>query len=919
MFFIDSSSEGRLRGDIVRHVRSLGPEHSQKTFEDCLLFLAQPTPDGRRLIVYDNVDDPNLKLAPLLPHGSSCTIIITSRDRLMGGLNPGAHLELDVMSTDEAVELVLHTSSQSTSAIEQDRENARDIAEALGCLPLALQQACSYMFQTKCSARTYLELLSTSRNKLLSTELNYQLHKHPISTYAAFDASFDKLVRRTQQFLRLLAFFHWSNFPLELIFLAAKHNFSDYETKYIDHGGSFQTGKNLLEDIFLRDGVWDPTIMDEMTKSIQNYSLITLIPGVDTTLLQMHPLTHGWIRSCIPEVDQDRYQSAAILLLALGARHQDTPSAKHLPSHAMHMTAVWDRLGVNDAEAFARILTEGGLFNNALGLREMVVAELRSQIDTESLEFSDSLWLLAAAYSNVGRFAEAQALQAQVMSLRKGLMQENDPTTLEAYISLANTYRILRQFDNAEVMQWEVLKLRRETLGDHNTDTLIALNQLALTYSESGRPEKAEQLQVEALALSKELQRDRHPDTLIVSGDLANTYFKLKRPKEALPLQLEVVRLSKEVRGDRHPDTSKAMSQLALIYSALGEFLDAKVLQEEVQTLSKETHGERHPVTISASSSLATIYYQMGRFKAAVAFQEEVLRLRGGLLGERNLDTIDAMRDLAQTYFSLGRTSEADWLQEEAWRRKTEILGEKHPDTIEAGRKLARVWPGLSRFNQVVSKRERLQEFERNLLAKRYPEYPLHVRRFWSLEDRSSRRSWLELWKWQTEHLGEHHPDTIDALVLVAQDYRDKGRLLKAELLQQKVLQSRKKTLGDRHPFTTAAYFALGITYRYMGQLARAESLHLQVLASLKETGREHHPDAIQARLSLAHVYWDLGRYEEAVKFEDEALTHFKEVFGLDKEAIIKHRKQSGSAVTIGKVFWRGMSWAESILDRQIV
>src|SRR5450432_2216468 len=102
--FVDGSSGPRIRADVVRHVRSLGIAHSQKAFEDCLIFLSQPSPAGQRIIVYDNVDDPGLDLAPLLPTGESCAIVVTSRNRLIGDLCPRAHLELDVMSMEEAVE-----------------------------------------------------------------------------------------------------------------------------------------------------------------------------------------------------------------------------------------------------------------------------------------------------------------------------------------------------------------------------------------------------------------------------------------------------------------------------------------------------------------------------------------------------------------------------------------------------------------------------------------------------------------------------------------------------------------------------------------------------------------------------------------------------------------------------------------------
>jgi hypothetical protein len=110
--FIDGSSVPRIHSGTIRHARSLGIAHSQKEFDDCLVFISKPRPGPPRLVLYDNVDDPDIDLAPLLPSGESCTIIITSRNRSLGQLCPDAHLELDTMSMDEAVNLLLYRPGQ---------------------------------------------------------------------------------------------------------------------------------------------------------------------------------------------------------------------------------------------------------------------------------------------------------------------------------------------------------------------------------------------------------------------------------------------------------------------------------------------------------------------------------------------------------------------------------------------------------------------------------------------------------------------------------------------------------------------------------------------------------------------------------------------------------------------------------------
>lgn len=192
-FVIDGSSESRIRTDILRHVRSLAIEHSQKDFEECLLFLAQPSPNGPRLILYDSVDDPEMDLGPLLPHGDSSPIILASRNRSAGELCPEGHLELDIMSTDEAVEVLVKSPDDTGSSTQESRDGAHAIAQALGCLPLALTQARSYMYQTKCSASAYLERLASHRDRLLAQPVKHQRDMRYLSTYAAFDASFSKL------------------------------------------------------------------------------------------------------------------------------------------------------------------------------------------------------------------------------------------------------------------------------------------------------------------------------------------------------------------------------------------------------------------------------------------------------------------------------------------------------------------------------------------------------------------------------------------------------------------------------------------------------------------------------------------------------------------------------------------------------
>jgi tetratricopeptide (TPR) repeat protein len=699
--FIDGSSGPRIRADVARHVRSLGAAHSQDSFEDCLLFLSRSTLAGQRLIVYDNVDDPQLDLAPLLPTGDSCVVIVTSRNHLIGGLCT-AHLKLDAMSIEEAIKLLLLSTDPSVAVTNQAKKDARAIAEALGCLPIALQQARSYMSQTQCSASAYLQRLVENRDKLLAQPAKFQLDMASISTYSAFEMSFKKLALQSQKFLRLLSNFHWSKFPLELVVLAAKLSFSQYRVTYIEHGDDFYEGRAVLEDIFLRDGKWNVINLDEMMNDLQNYSLVTSIPGVDTTLVQMHPLAHGWVKMSIPEPEKGAYQSAAVLLLALGARDEYTSCAQYLTSHINHLSALWGQLNINNAEAFSSILGGGGVYEGALQLRKRVATELRNQVEPDNMNIANSISALADSYRSVGRPKDAEPLQREALRLTTDVLGDRHPDAITASTNLAFTYYDLGRLKEAQVLQEEVLKRMKEIGGKRNLGTIGASNNLANTYFSLGRLKEAEALQEEVLKLSKEILGERHPDTIGASNNLALTYRELGRPKEAVTLQENILKLRKKILGERHPDTIMASSNLALSYRDQGRLKEAMELQEEVLILRKDILGERHPDTISASSNLAPTYCYLGRLKEAAALQEEALKIRKEILGARHPDTIAASNDLADYYLRSGRLQDAETLQVETLRQAQEMLGNEHPTTTISMLTLAEIYEALCRKSDAL-------------------------------------------------------------------------------------------------------------------------------------------------------------------------------------------------------------------------
>jgi tetratricopeptide (TPR) repeat protein len=95
--------------------------------------------DRSALLIFDNAD--SVSVRELLPGGSRCAVIITTRDRGLPvalGIPDSAKLDLSPLSSDEAVALLERLVGER---VVTDRDAASRISELVGNLPLAIQIA----------------------------------------------------------------------------------------------------------------------------------------------------------------------------------------------------------------------------------------------------------------------------------------------------------------------------------------------------------------------------------------------------------------------------------------------------------------------------------------------------------------------------------------------------------------------------------------------------------------------------------------------------------------------------------------------------------------------------------------------------------------------------------------------------------
>ena len=134
----------------------------------------------RWLVVFDNAEDP-AAVAGYLPQGRG-QVVITSRNPRWQQM--ATAVGVSTFTRDESIRLLRRLAPQ-LSGQESDR-----IADALGDLPLAVEQAASLLAEGTIRAEAYLKLLAEAAERLLALDTRGE---QSVSVAAAWTVAFDRL------------------------------------------------------------------------------------------------------------------------------------------------------------------------------------------------------------------------------------------------------------------------------------------------------------------------------------------------------------------------------------------------------------------------------------------------------------------------------------------------------------------------------------------------------------------------------------------------------------------------------------------------------------------------------------------------------------------------------------------------------
>jgi hypothetical protein len=168
------------------------------------------------LLIFDNVDTREAADAveELLPHLRSGHVVFTSR--LSDWSGSVELLELDFLGENAAVEFLLERTKNRRVADESDVERARELAQELDGLAMALEHSGAFISQMRCSLSDYLARWRAHEKKLRAWH-DARLMNYALSLDVTLEISFEQLDGAARDLLNSLSWLAHAPIPRALI------------------------------------------------------------------------------------------------------------------------------------------------------------------------------------------------------------------------------------------------------------------------------------------------------------------------------------------------------------------------------------------------------------------------------------------------------------------------------------------------------------------------------------------------------------------------------------------------------------------------------------------------------------------------------------------------------------------------------
>jgi hypothetical protein len=616
------------------------------------------------LLVFDNAPDLAAVEAFLPPAGPGHVLITSQRQHWPAGWA----VQVPVLETEVAAQfLAARTGDPNQGA-------ALELAEELGGLPLALEQAAAYIQAVGTSLAGYLVLFRARQADLLSRGEAAGHREHVAATLGLAQARQDQDAPTATVLLQLLAFLAPEPVPLGLL-LAEQEN----QAKLLATGTAKELGPLL----------GDPLAVADAVAALRRYSLAA---PAGEGLVRVHRLVQAVTRAQLTPEEAERWQQAAAALVdaalpADGELPAAWPTCALLMPHAV---AVLD-LTSGGIREVVRSVGYSGSYAAARDLYTLIADAYRDS-DGYGPEHSDTLAArasLARWTGTAGDAAEAHDQFAALLPANERVLGLEHPATLAARASLAYWAGVAGNAAEARDQYAALLPIRQRILGPEHPHTLATRAHLAHWTGVTGAAAAARDELDTLLPLRDRVLGSEHPDTLATRASLARWTGVAGDAAGARDQYAALLSTRQRILGPEHPHTLATSANLAYWAGEAGDAVGARDQYAALLPTRERILGSEHPEILIARANLARWTGEAGNPAEARDQFAALVPIRERVLGPEHPRVLISRAYLARWTGEAGNPAEARDQFAALVPIRERVLGPEHPHTMATRAALA--------------------------------------------------------------------------------------------------------------------------------------------------------------------------------------------------------------------------------------
>jgi len=709
--------------------------------------LRRGRPFDRWLLIFDNVEEPG-EVSDFFPGGPG-HVIVTSRNTAWSEL--AEPVAVDVFSRTESLDY-LQRRVQSLSVDE-----AIMVAQELGDLPLAIEQAAAWLAATGMAAADYVHQI---RERFAATmELSQPGNNYPTSVAVTYQLSFERLKSQSPAAARLLELCAcFAPDPISLTLLS-----------------SDEMVKSLTPyDKRLRAA---RTVLGLLITDITRFSLAKVDREITSNSIQVHRLVQRAIRE---QMQPDAYREETMhevhkVLAGARPRQGDTDD----PVNWARYDLIWPHLdqseiwNCDDEEARqllidrVRYLWKRGDYKDGLEVAHKLEEQWQEKIGPDEEQTLSLRFHIANLLRSQGLFESAYELDTEILAKQKEALGDDHPSTLLTAGSLGGDLRGLGRFRAALELDESTFSRNKELLGPDDPNTLSSANNLAVDLRLVGDCFRARDLDRETRNYRQVVLGNVHPYTLHSASMLARDMREAGDYAGSVDLLKETYQHYRDVLGEDFVDTLRTGKSLAVSLRKVGRLDDAFALTKEIDGRYERSYAANHPDSLACKLNLACDLSARDEKRQAVDVASQVLEAYQATIGGNHPFTLVAENNISTYLRGVDQAGQALDLADRTLTAMRAALDDDHPFTLSCQINKANCLHDLQQLGEA-------ETLQRDTLAR------------------------------LNKTLGASHPDTQVCEANLAIVLRAQGRAEEAQALQLKVITGLGETLGPDHPSVTA-------------------------------------------------------------------------------------------------------------------